>query len=294
MRKISILDAPSNLGLGPPEPGLVPGVYKLGWALRANGIVPRLHATDRGVVVPPRYRPETDGATTRNHTAIAGYSRRMADQLTPIVRAGDLTLVLGGDCSILLGAMLALRRLGRYGLVFLDGHSDFRHPAPGVSLSAAAGEDLALVTGRGDRELTDLEGLGPLVRDEDVVAIGSRADDEYRQELRASQIRLIDVTEVHTVGARSVGERVVQRMLQQGVAGYWIHLDVDILDPGIMPAVDAPSPGGLSWEELTALVRELVRSPHSVGIEVTVFDPDLDGEGSLATRLTDALVGFMS
>lgn len=294
MRDISVLDAPSNLGLGPPEPGLAPGVYKLGWALRTNGLVSQLNATDRGVVVPPRYRPETDGTTTRNQASIAAYSRRLADQLTPLVRSGAWTLVLGGDCSILLGTMLALRRLGRYGLVFLDGHSDFRHPAEGVSLSAAAGEDLALVTGRGARELTDLEGLAPLVRDEGVVAVGSRVDDEYRKELRASRIQLIDTEELRTEGARAVGRRVAHEMTAGGVTGYWIHLDVDILDPVVMPAVDAPSPGGLSWEELGTLIRELVAPPGSVGLEVTVFDPDLDEDGPLATQLVESLVTALS
>jgi arginase family enzyme len=55
-----------------------------------------------------------------------------------------------GDCSILLGAMLALRRIGRYGLAFIDGHSDFRHPGNSsggnsTGVGAAAGEDLRLL-----------------------------------------------------------------------------------------------------------------------------------------------------
>ena len=81
--------------------------------------------------------------------------------------------MLGGDCSILLGPMLALRRRGRYGLAYLDGHLDFRHPGNAPELDAVAGEDLALVTGRGGA-LAELEGLRPLVRDADVVAIGPR------------------------------------------------------------------------------------------------------------------------
>ncbi|MGA7922658.1 MAG: arginase family protein [Thermoplasmata archaeon] len=294
MRNISVLDAPSNLGLGPPGPGLVPGVYKLGWALRAKLIVPRLHAIDQGVVVPPRYRPETDGKAPRNQASIADYSRRLADHLVPLVRSGSWTLVLGGDCSILLGTMLALRRLGRYGLIFLDGHTDFRHPAKGVSLGGAAGEDLALATGRGGRELADLEGLQPLVREEDVVAIGSRADDEYRDEVRTSRIQLIDVEGLRSEGAKKVGRRVVREMTERGSAGYWIHLDVDVLDPEVMPAVDAPSPGGLSWEELGTLIRELAAPPGSAGLEVTVFDPDLDEDGKLAAQLVETLVSALS
>src|SRR5262249_15751796 len=66
--------------------------------------------------------------------------------------------------------------------------------------------------------------------------------------------------------------------------GYWVHLDVDILDPSVMPAVDSPDPGGLSAAELTELLAAL--APRAVGAQVTVFDPDLDPDGSHARLLT--------
>lgn len=45
-----------------------------------------------------------------------------------VLDAGDVPIVLGGDCSILLGNLLALRRRGRHGLLFIDGHADFYQP----------------------------------------------------------------------------------------------------------------------------------------------------------------------
>ncbi len=66
--------------------------------------------------------------------------------------------------------------------------------------------------------------------------------------------------------------------------GYWIHLDVDILDPGVMPSVDTPDPGGLDPAELTDLFAAL--APRAIGAQVTVFDPDLDPDGSRARLLT--------
>jgi arginase len=97
--------------------------------------------------------------------AIADYSRRLADRLERHVRAGEFPVVLGGDCSIALGTALALRRIGRFGLAYFDGHDDFRHPGNAPDgVGAAGGEDVALITGRGQRDLTDIEGLGPLSR----------------------------------------------------------------------------------------------------------------------------------
>lgn len=72
--------------------------------------------------------------------------------------------------------------------------------------------------------------------------------------------------------------------------GFWVHLDADVLDPAVMPAVDSPDDGGLLPEELGPLLRVLVRSPRRVGLDVTVYDPDLDPDGTAGALLTDLLV----
>ncbi len=86
-----VLDAPSNLGLRPPAPGVVPGVYNLAGALRDQELLARLGAQDGGVVTPPRYLPDWDGHTTRNAPAIAAYSQRLADRVGLIIGAGRLS-----------------------------------------------------------------------------------------------------------------------------------------------------------------------------------------------------------
>ena len=94
------------------------------------------------------------------------------------MKKGKFPIVLGGDCSIFLGNMLGLKRLGRYGLFFIDGHADFYLPRPDLMDSGVAGMDLAFATGRGDDVLSNLEGRKPLVRDEDVVVFGFRDMEE--------------------------------------------------------------------------------------------------------------------
>jgi arginase len=203
VRKLVLLDAPSNLGLRPPVPGTIPGCYKLAGALRDQRLLERVSAREGGVVVPPRYdrgdwKP---GDGVFNAQAIADYTRRLGDRLYGHLRAGEFPVVLGGDRSILLGSMLALRRIGRYGLAFIDGHSDFRHVGNSAEVGAAAGEDLALVTGRGQSDLTDLDGLNPYVRDADVSALGIRDYDECREELVALKIQLAVAEDVrHDAG----------------------------------------------------------------------------------------------
>jgi arginase len=283
-----VLDAPSNLGLRPPAPGVVPGVYKLAGALRDHDLLARLAARDAGVATPPRYVSElTAGEGTRNEAAIARYTPRLAHRIEAILERGEFPVVLGGDCSILLGGMLALRRRGHFGLAYLDGHLDFRHPGNAAVPDAAAGEDLALVTGRGG-VLADLEGLRPLVRDADVLAIGARSDDQDLAEVVASGIAVETDTAVEANGATRTAEQAITRLA--AVDGFWVHLDADIIDPEAMPAVDSPDPGGLRLADVGALLGTLLASPRAVGLEVTILDPDLDEDGRLAGQFADLIV----
>ncbi len=72
--------------------------------------------------------------------------------------------------------------------------------------------------------------------------------------------------------------------------GFWVHLDADVLDPSVMPAVDSPDPEGLMPDELVALLRPLLASAHCVGLNVTIYDPDLDPQGTAGALLTDIVV----
>ncbi|MER5555421.1 arginase family protein [Streptomyces sp. NPDC002793] len=292
MRTRVVLDAPSNLGLRPPAPGTVPGCHKLAGALREQRVVRRLGALEGGVVVPPRYDlgdwQEGDGVF--NAAAIARYTRVLADRVEGHVRAGEFPVVLGGDCSIQLGAALALRRIGRYGLAAIDGSADFRHPGNSDRIGAAGGEELALSTGRGQADLTDLEGLGPYLRDEDVRLFGMRDDDEDRAEMTELEITHATVGEIRERGPADIARAVVQTLEVPVLDGFWVHLDADVLDPSVMPAVDSPDDGGLFPDELAALLRPLVGSPRCVGLNVTIYDPDLDPDGTAGALLADLIV----
>jgi arginase len=291
---VVVLDAPSVLGLRPPAPGRVPGARRLPEALRGNRLVERLQATDAGRVDPPPYSPEVDPATgVRNGATIPGYSIALADRVVELLQAGSFPLVLGGDCSILLGSMLALRRLGRHGLVSVDGGLDFRHPGNAHlvgPVGSVAGEDLAVVTGRGAPQLTDLEGRSPLVAEADVVAMGHRSLEAVAAEVLATPMTLFDVAELRRLGPAEAAGRAVATLAARGVEGFWVHVDTDVLDPELMPAVDTPEPGGLTHRELVALLRVLTASELAKGMQLTIFDPDLDPDGRLAAELTDTVV----
>jgi arginase len=221
----------------------------------------------------------------------------LADRIGAIVDAGEFPVVLGGDCSILIGSALAMRRRAvaeglPYGLVYIDGHSDFRHPGNASYVGAAAGEDLALATGRGQPDLTDIDSLRPYIRDTDVVLLGVRPQDDYRLDLQAAGITMRAVPQLRAEGAGRTAAWARDQLVD--CLGFWVHVDVDVLDPAVMPAVDAPSPGGIAYAELELLIAGLVASPSCVGIEITVFDPDYDSDGVHARDVADTLVAGLA
>jgi arginase len=286
MQELAIIEAPSVLGLRPS------GVQDLPTALLRAGLPDAVGAVRAGRVEPPAYDPVRDAGTdVLNPHAIARYSTILADAVGAVLDTGRFPVVLGGDCSILLGTLLALRRRGRHGLLFLDGHTDFYQPSAEPNGEVASME-LALATGRGPRPLTDLEGRGPLLRDEDVVAFGFRDADESA--LAGMQplppgLHAVDLDGVRAAGAATAARRAVDRLGAAAGAGFWVHLDVDVLDDAIMPAVDYRLPGGLSWEELATVLRIALADPRALGLDVTIFNPRLDPDGTVTARLAEGL-----
>jgi arginase len=140
---IAVIEAPFNLGLRPPRPGAQPGVRRLAEVLVANGLPGAIGAVATTRVDPPLYVNNVEpGDGVRNATLIYDYSLKLADIVGRAIDAGQFPLVLGGDCSILLGDLLALRRRGRYGLVYLDAHSDTDLPSA-THVTSGAGSDIS-------------------------------------------------------------------------------------------------------------------------------------------------------
>lgn len=295
MRPVALLGAPSSIGIRPYDDGrprrldLAPG------ALRGLGLARRLGARDLGDVRPPPYRDVIrPPGGVRNEAGMVAYSRELADRVAAAARDGAFVLLLGGDCGIVLGALLGLRRAGHHrpGLAYVDAHADFATPALSRTGSAAS-MCLGLAVGRGDTPLARLDPAAPLVRERDVVIVGRRDDADapwfVREALPGSPMLDLPASTVRELGPAAVGKRALDRLADPGTDGFWIHVDADVLDPGVLPAVDSPEPGGLSLEELAGLLHPLVRHPRALGLELTIYDPALDPGGDCARRLLTLL-----
>lgn len=290
---VVVLHTPSPLGLKPPRDGAVPGVRRMPEALRRAGLHDALGASVAGEVLPPPYVPDRDPASrVRNLEAIARYSGEVAGALDPLLDGPALPLVLGGDCSIFIGIALALGRRGRFGVVYVDAHSDCQTPESSET-GGIAGMPLAIATGRGPARLTRLAGERPSVAESDAILLGVRdlfdVVSAPEPHVEHTRIRVHDLESVRRHGPEASAAAALDALVRAGVDGVWVHVDADVLDPEIMPAVDSPDPGGLNADELGALLRPLVASRALIGMNLTIYDPERDRDGTAAGVLVDVM-----
>jgi arginase len=291
---IAIIGAPSGIGIRPYDDGRTRRLDLAPAALRDQDLATRLRADDLGDVTPPPGERDVEkpAGRARNEDAVAAYSRLLADKVAAAAD-GRFVLLLGGDCSILLGGLLGLRAAKRapVGLVYVDGHADYGTLEESPSGSACS-MNLALAVGRPNATpLARLGGDQPLVRPADVVHIGRRdeADPSYGSDaLRASPALDLPDRAVRELGPLGTAKAALGRVTRPA-GGFWIHLDVDVLDPAVMPAVDSPVPGGLDLDEAAALLIPLVHHPRALGLQLTIYDPTQDPDGTGAPRLAGLL-----
>jgi len=278
--RLCILEFPSNLGLKEPSPGHEPGVRQLPDFLRAHGLHAALAPESILRLEPPPYSMQLDEASgVRNADRIAAYASAQSDVLKEALAEDMFPIVIGGDCSILIGNAWALRNQGTYGLFFLDGHTDFMLPSLSQT-GGAAGMDLAIITGHGHDKLVNIDGQKPYFREEQVWCVGNRClDKDYVKVIQGSAIHYVDLDAVRQKGMEKIVSDFLHMVREEQLDGFWIHIDVDVLNDEIMPAVDSRQPDGLDYTEFTRILKGLLADERATGLNITILDPDLDPSG---------------
>lgn len=289
MRDIQIITAASILGLKPL------GVENLPASLLSNGLLKKLDSTNEILELPTLnqfYSPVGKNHEVLNQEKLKEFSITLHNVILQTLDAGKFPLVLGGDCSILIGIMSGLKASGSFGLFFLDGHADFYQPEKSVS-GEAADMDLAIVCGRGPDVLTNMFNLKPYVLEKNVIHIGQRDWEETReygsQDIKDSEIKCIDCSTIQKVGIENSLSLIKSYVDNLNVDSFWIHFDTDVLSDNENPAVDYRLKGGLSFKECQAILKWLCTNQKIAGMTVTIFNPSLDKDGSIAQRITQCV-----
>lgn len=280
MKEICIVEFTSNLGLKEPKPGKEPGVNRLPDWLWKHNLHKAINPKNIIRVDPPKYSNIKDPETNiLNADSLVTYAREQAYLINNLLSANKFPFILGGDCSILLGPAMALKQKGNYGLFYLDGHTDFMD----VSLSETGGVGgmaASIVTGNGHQKLTNILNLSPYIKEENLWCVGNREyDDEYENEIRKSSATYLSLQELRKQGIAKAVKTFLSEVENKNLDGFWLHIDVDVLNDDIMPCVDSRTPDGLTYDEFNELTSYLFESKKLSGLEITILDPDLDETG---------------
>jgi arginase len=213
----------------------------------------------------------------------------VAETVSSVTAGGRTPFVMGGCCSLVPGALAgAQRSLGDVGLVYLDGHLDL-YDGRTSPTGEAADMPISVVIGRGPAGWVDA--VGATTDPHRVWLVGPRDLDEalpygHPHPDDIPGLTWIDAVAIRARGASPVGASVAEQAA--GGDGFWMHLDVDVLDERAFPATDYLMPRGLEMGELTDLLRPLLTSPGCVGASVGCFNPEKDPDGACGEALADA------
>ena len=288
--KLSILGVPSSIG------ARSAGTEKGPAALRRAGLRERLlsgghDVEDRGDQEETPFTPDTDPSRRKmqNLPGVAAMARILADRVELVLRQDRRLVILGGDCTLALGSVAGISRVHPgAGLAYLDRDAELNTPASTPS-GILDGMVLSHLLGRGAPELARMGPVFPLVRPGRLALLGvERLDPQEVPVFEALPSLRVRGPEIRRNGAVAVARGALRRVAGENGL-FYVHLDVDAIDSGEMPAVDFPAPGGISGENARDLLSVMAASPGFLGIEVTNFNPDRDPGGAAAARVVEIL-----
>jgi len=258
-------------------------------ALRKAGIGTALGLlNDRGDVEIPHLRKDVQEGKTKNLAHFREASSRIFRATSEEKEAP--VMIIGGECSETVGAMAGLARAygGKPGMLWLDAHGDFNVPETspsgyigGMCLAMACGMAVGLDLGIGPTP--------PPLAGERLVHVGSRAlDTPEVVAFNSSPAKLFTTQQVKKIGAADVAEEAARHLDNRSD---WIacHLDVDVVDPDLIPSVNYPTPGGLTLEETSMVIRRLIRTGKVRVLELAAYNPSMDRRAASAKRIIELL-----
>src|SRR5829696_883075 len=300
-RTIGFIGVPSSAGAH------WPGQEKAPAALRELGLLERLedaglHVDDHGDLPRVRFRPDKRRRYQQNLAAVARLAALVADRVEAALRAEQVPLVLGGDCTIEVGVLAGALRSGRdggeLGLLYVDGHADLNTPAtsPSGMLDSMGVAHVVAEEGTAE-ELGRLGPRFPLMPEEMIVLFGynprelNDAEAEALERRRMPRYPWGDIRgRVEEVAAKALTE------IERRAGRFLVHLDVDVIDFTDCPIADVPQQGaGLEVREAITCLKVFVQSLKFSGLTITEINPDhADEEGVVLGGFAESIAEVLA
>jgi arginase len=276
-----------------------PGQEKAARALREAGLVEQIEAAgctviDHGDLPLVRSRPDAEHRRAQNLPLVADVARSVAERVEAILSEGQIPLVVGGDCTVTIGAVSGLLRGGRDpGLIYFDGGVDLYVPAtqPEGHLDSMGVAHMIGEPGAAP-ELSRIGPRYPMLAPSRVVYYGPCLDHTEEGEASVLARHGMRAYPLDSVAGRPEAAAAEARAAVESNGGpFLIHFDVDVLDFVDCPIADVPHyEHGLTLADAIASLRVLVASPQFAGLVITEINPDhADAEGVEIGRFVRAL-----
>jgi arginase len=291
--RLAVIGAPTSAG------AFAPGQEDAPAALRATGLVEALRAgghevTDRGDTPRFRWHVDHDEPRAMNAAAVGDGVRAVSDRAAEAIAAGELPIVLGGDCTVGVGTVAGAVSAGvEPRLVYFDLHPDLNTPAsvPDGAFDWMGVAHMLDVEGADDR----LAGAGarrPLLADDDVILLGAGPEQSTAHEratIDARGLRPIAVDDVRA-DPGAAARRALERATAEG-RRFLVHFDVDVVDFSDVPLSENTGRGiGITFDAAFAALDVLVHHDALLGLTVTELNPHHGAEdGSDLTRFARRL-----
>jgi arginase len=296
-RVVGVIGVPSSAG------AYAPGQEKAPRALRDAGLLAALE--DAGVAVVDhgdapvwRWRPDRENPYAQNLAAVVACAQQTAERVRAVLAAGELALVLGGDCTVGVGTVAGhLPASGRVGLVYLDVHGDLNTPD---SVRDGALDWMGVAHMLGDERATpDLRELGPrtpLLDNDQIVLLAHDTRHSTERELETiAQRGLVTVprADVAADPAGAAREALAALAACDRVA---VHFDVDCIDFTDAPLSENTGRNvGLAQDDAFAALAEVLHDPRVSALTITELNPDHGADdGSTLAAFGDRLVAALA
>jgi len=294
---LGVIGVPTSAG------AFAPGQEQAPAALRDAGLIAGLR--DAGVDVRDhrdrdvwRWRPDRENRRAQNLGKVVEIVRETAGRVGEAIDAGEVTLVLGGDCTVGIGTVAGHVASGeRVGLVYFDSHADLNVPdsvregtLDWMGMAHMLGEEGAA------RELVEVGGKVPLLEPEQVVVFGwgsEQAQPGEREAIERYSIEVVRVDEVAADPAAAAARALA--LLEDRADRLVVHFDVDVIDFTDTPLSENPGRNeGLAYEDALAALDALLRSPMLTGLTITELNPAHveEGSGSIERLARDVARGL--
>lgn len=279
--KICLIQVPydlgrENIGMGnAPQRYLQAGVEQ---RLKERGFEVRTSGVRRGT-------PFQDTLSS-----VAAVNKLLAQEVGQAIEQDEFPLILGGSCNVCLGALSGFDH-SQSGIIWFDAHGDFNTPETTIS-GYFDGMPLAIATGHCYQDLWAQISADDPVADVRTLIVGARdLDPKERALLEGTEVQIAAEEEMRQEGNTTIFTDRLDKLAAR-VRDIYLHLDIDVLDPQEAPAVNFPTPQGLSGEAVEQALRLIGDRFHIKAASLTAYNPERDQEGKtlqVGLRLINAL-----